>query len=285
MQSWQIGDVRVTKVVEMEVAGGSEFILPQATPEAVREMQWMWPHFMDERGRLIMSVHALVIETPGRRIVVDTCIGNDKPRRIPGWNMLQKPFLRDLEQAGYPPPSIDAVLCTHLHVDHVGWNTVWTGERWVPTFPSARYLMASSEFEYWRRQEQDEEQRTVFADSVAPVFDAGLVDLVETDHVLCDEVGLLPTPGHTPAHCSVLIRSRGERALITGDFAHHPCQMARLDWSSTADYDPDAAIRTRREVFERFSDTPTLIIGTHFAGATAGHLVRDGDAYRLVVDG
>ena len=284
MQSWRIGDVRVTKVVEMEVAGGTEFILPQATPDAVRDMQWMRPHFMDDRGRLIMSVHALLVETPAMRIVVDTCIGNDKPRRIPGWNILQKPFLRDMQQAGYPPASIDAVLCTHLHVDHVGWNTMWNGERWVPTFPSARYLMAASEFEYWRAQEEDAEQRTVFADSVAPVFDAGLVDLVETDHALCDEVSLLPTPGHTPAHCSVLIRSRGEHALITGDFAHHPCQMARLDWSSTADHDAKAAARTRRSVFERFADTPTLIIGTHFAGATAGHLLRDGDAYRLAAD-
>lgn len=282
MRRWRIGEVTVTKIVEMEVAGGTEFILPQATPDAVRELQWMRPHFMDARGRLIMSVHALVLETPGRRILVDTCIGNDKRRRIPGWNMLQGPFLDDLERAGYPPASIDAVLCTHLHVDHVGWNTRWVGGHWVPTFPQARYLMAASEFEYWRLQQDDGEQRVVFADSVAPVFDAGLVDLVATDQVLCDEVSLVPTPGHTPAHCSVLIRSRGEQALITGDFAHHPCQMAHLDWSSSADYDPRAAVRTRRVVFERFADTPTLIIGTHFAGATAGLLRRDGSAFRLV---
>jgi glyoxylase-like metal-dependent hydrolase (beta-lactamase superfamily II) len=125
--------------------------------------------------------------------------------------------------------------------------------------------------------------RFILADSVTPILDAGLATLVETDHRLCDEISLIPTVGHTPGHVSVVIESRGERALITGDFMHHPCQIAHPEWDTTADSDPEQGIRTRRIMFERLADTPVLVIGTHFAGATAGHIVRDGDSYRLAV--
>lgn len=283
MLQWQVGDVRITKILELEAAGGSRFILPQATREAVKPIGWLYPHFMDEEGRLKMSVHALVVETPDRRILVDTCIGNDKVRANPNWSNLQTGFLQDLEAAGYPRESIDTVLCTHLHVDHVGWNTMKVGERWLPTFPNARYLMAEAEYRYWHDSDHGEDQARILGDSVAPVFEAGLVDLVATDHRICPEVRLEPTHGHTPGHVSVRITSRGETALITGDFVHHPCQMARIDWSSSADFDPQAAEQTRRRVFEELADTPTLVIGTHFAGPTAGRLRRDGSAYRLEV--
>jgi glyoxylase-like metal-dependent hydrolase (beta-lactamase superfamily II) len=283
MQRWQVGDVIITKIVEMEVVGGTRFILPDALRDAVIGYDWLKPHFMDDAGNLIMSVHALIVETPDRRIVVDTCIGNDKLRLIPGWNDLQTTFLDDMLGAGYAPDSIDTVLCTHLHVDHVGWNTRLVEERWEPTFAGARYLMGRVEYEHWSTQGEDESQAAVMADSVAPVFDAGLVDLVEADHVVSDDVRLVPTYGHTPGHVSVLVSSRGEEALITGDFLHHPCQMARIDWCSSADVDATAAVDTRRRLFEQYADTPTLIIGTHFAGVTAGRLVRDGNAYRLAV--
>ena len=131
---WRIGRVKVTRVVEMEVTGGTRFILPDATREAVRDYRWLHPHFMDEKGNLVMSIHALVVDTGELRIVVDTCIGNDKQRAIPTWSNLQTSFLTDLETAGYPPSSIDTVLCTHLHVDHVGWNTMLLDGEWVPTF-------------------------------------------------------------------------------------------------------------------------------------------------------
>jgi len=286
---WRIGDVTVTKIVELEVTGGSHFILPQATYEAVLPISWLRPHFADERGRLKMSIHALVVETPERRVIVDTCLGNDKQgRRIPGWNNLQGPFLADLAAAGFPRESIDTVLCTHLHVDHVGWNTMLAdgpnGTRtWVPTFPNARYLMGRAEFAHWRATHEREDMNAVFADSVAPIHEAGLADLVETDHRICEEISLIPTVGHTPGHVSVRIDSCGEAALITGDFMHHPCQIARPDWSSAADSDPDEARRTRERMLDELCDRPVLVIGTHFAGTTAGHIVRDGDAYRLAV--
>jgi glyoxylase-like metal-dependent hydrolase (beta-lactamase superfamily II) len=274
MMKWRIGEVTVTKIVELEVTGGSRFILPQATREAVLPIGWLQPDFTDALGRLKMSIHALVVEAPSQRIVVDTCLGNDKEnRRIPTWNRLRTSFLADLAAAGYPREMIDTVVCTHLHVDHVGWNTMLTDRGWVPTFPSARYLMGRIEYAHWSSRHEREDMAAVLADSVAPVWDVGLVDLVETDHRICDEVSLVPTTGHTPGHVSVRIASQGEEALITGDFMHHPCQIA--------DSDPALARLTRERMLTSLADTPILVIGTHFAGRTAGHVVRDGDVFRL----
>jgi glyoxylase-like metal-dependent hydrolase (beta-lactamase superfamily II) len=286
MLKWRIGDVTVTRILELEATGGSRFILPQATREVVREIPWLVPHFADEEGRLKMSVHALVVETPSKRIIVDTCIGNDKQRDIPTWSNLQTSFLADLEAAGFARESFDVVLCTHLHVDHVGWNTMLKDGRWIPTFPNARYLIARREFEHFRDEDEGLEDRTrsPFHDSVRPVFDAGLVDLVETDHRICDEVALEPTLGHTPGHVSVRIQSKGAEALITGDFLHHPCQFARPEWASSADWDPQMGRDTRQRMFGSLAASDTLVIGTHFASPTAGHVVADGGAWKFSVE-
>ncbi|MCY3811742.1 MAG: MBL fold metallo-hydrolase [Gammaproteobacteria bacterium] len=278
---WQIGGVKISRVVEMEVTGGSRFILPDATRDACRGYRWMFPHFMDDAGNLVMSIHALVVDTGARRIVVDTCIGNDKVRDIPTWSHLQTSFLADLEAAGYPRESIDTVLCTHLHVDHVGWNTMLVDGEWVPTFPNARYLVGETEWRYWDDRDTSTQ---VLADSVRPVIDAGLVDFVPVDHRVCDEVWLESTPGHTPGHVSVRISSAGADALITGDCIHHPCQMTRTDWCSSADTDQAQGLETRESLLERMVDTDVLVIGTHFATPTAGHVKRrDAGGYWLQV--
>jgi glyoxylase-like metal-dependent hydrolase (beta-lactamase superfamily II) len=279
---WQIGDVRITKVPEQEfVTGGRHSILPGCTPEAMAPFNWLAP-FLDERSRLRMSMHALVVETPSRRIIVDTCVGNDKTgRHFDGFNGMNLPFLDTLAAAGYAPEAIDTVLCTHMHVDHVGWNTRLVDGRWVPTFPNARYLFSARETAHWRDQMDDASQRAVFADSVQPVFDAGLADLVDDDHRVCPEVRLVPTPGHSPGHVSVAIESRGERALITGDFVHHPAQLALPHCGSTFDFDEAMARATRASMFESLSDAPVLVIGTHFVAPTAGRIVRDGAVWRL----
>ena len=280
---WRIGAVKITRIVEIEMLGGMSRVLPDATREGVKAIPWLRPHFADEAGRMIGSIHMFVIDTGERRIVVDTCLGNDKPRSTPAWDRMQTRFLADLEAAGYRAADIDNVFCTHLHIDHVGWNTTLRDGRWVPTFPNARYLFGRTEFEHWRDSAGDGEQQQVMADSVLPVWEAGLVDLVAHDQRICPEVRLVPTPGHTPGHASVMIESQGATALITGDFLHHPCQFAHPQWCSGFDSDREQAVATRLSMFERLCDGPTLILGTHFATPTAGHLKRDGGAWRFDV--
>jgi len=278
---WSVGKVKITKIVELEKIGSTRFILPLATPEEIRKLPWLVPHFVTEDGRLKMSIHSLVIETPSRRIVVDTGLGNDKEgRAVPTWNNRNTPFLETMTAAGFPPDSIDTVFCTHLHVDHVGWNTKLVGGKWVPTFTKARYVFGRAEYEHWRDHSAAPEKAAVFNDSVRPIVEAGQADLVESDHKLAAEISLIPTPGHSPGHLSLHIRSEGEEALLTGDVAHHPCQMAHLGWSSTADSDPVQSAATRRELFARFADTPTLVIGGHF---DAGRIERDGNAFKFVI--
>ena len=284
MNTWQVGEFTVSRIVEMQVAGGTRFILPDATRDAASEISWLNPHFADADGNLIMSIHALVIDTGDQRIIVDTCIGNDKPRNIPNWNNLQTNFLHDLEAAGYPRESIDTVLCTHLHVDHVGWNTMLVDGEWVPTFPNARYLLAKKEFDYWMTNDDEDAYGDVFGDSVQPVVDAGLVDLVDWEHLVCEGIQLEPTPGHTPGHCSIHLTSNQAEALITGDCIHHPCQMTRMDWCSSADADQAAGQSTRETLLAKYVDTDVLFIGTHFATPTAGHVRHfDGGGYWLDV--
>jgi glyoxylase-like metal-dependent hydrolase (beta-lactamase superfamily II) len=282
MKRWKIGDVTITRVAEMETISKATFVLKDGSPENIRTVPWLRPHFANQDGKVIMSVHAFVIESPDHRMVVDTCIGNDKRRAFPGWNMLQLPFLADLEKAGFARDSIDRVLCTHLHVDHVGWNTMLAGGKWVPTFPRARYLIGRKEWEHWSKTNEPD-TRELLDDSVRPVFDAGLADLVESDARVTDEIRLEPTPGHTPGHHSVRISSRGEEAVITGDLMHHPVQMAHPEWGSHFDSDFNEAIATRRAFLERYGDRPILVLGTHFATPSAGRIVRDGSAWRLEV--
>ncbi len=216
-------------------------------------------------------------------VLVDTCIGNDKDRggRRP-FHMLRTGFLDHLRAAGVAPAAVDVVICTHLHVDHVGWNARLHDGRWVPTFPRARYLFARREWEHWTA-EDEEGTRRIMADSVAPVLDAGLAQLVEMDHRVADGVWLEPTPGHTPGHVSVRLSSDGADAVITGDLMHHPVQVAEPGWESHFDSDVAEARRTRRAFCARYADRPVAVLGTHFHHPTAGHIVNRGDGWRFVV--
>ncbi len=286
MLAWQIGDVTITRILETEMPvpySPRSTFLKEASPDVLRTMPWLYPHFVTEEGALRLSIHALLVTAPGLRMIVDTCIGNDKPRALLGGQAIQTGFLQSLEAAGCPREAVDLVVCTHLHVAHVGWNTLLQDGAWVPTFPNARYLIGRREYEHWCR-DGDDEQQAILGDSVKPVFDHGLATLVEMNHRISPEINLTPTPGHTPGHVSVLIESRGERAMITGDMLHHPCQFGHPDWSPSFDSDPVAGANMRRAVMEQVAGEPVLVIGTHFAAPTAGHVRRDGDAFRFDVE-
>ena len=277
MGHWTVGTVSVTAIVESESKTSPKFLFRSVNRDDVlaiaAEATWLRPDFVDADGYLLQRIQCLVIDTGTTRIAVDTCIGNNKRRVNPGWNDLQLPFLEDLRAAGYPPESIDYVVCTHLHVDHIGWNTRLVDGRWVPTFPRARYVFVDREVNHWRA-EGPSAGEDLFGDSVAPILDAGLADVVADDFRICPEVRLDPTPGHTPGHVSVVIESNGETAVITGDMIHTPLQIARVDLSSDFDTDPSMAARTRHAFLERYRNHVT-VIGTHWGGAGSGRVHQD----------
>jgi glyoxylase-like metal-dependent hydrolase (beta-lactamase superfamily II) len=248
----------------------------------LKAISWLAPHFIDEEGEAIAAIQTFVVESQGKRIMVDTCLGNNKELPVRRWAHRKGPFLEDLSANGFDRESIDVVLCTHLHMDHVGWNTMQVEGKWVPTFPNARYIFGRLEWDHWN-QTSENWMRTVLEESIQPILAAGLHTLAETNHRITDEIWLEPTPGHTPGHVSVRIASKGEHAVITGDLMHHPSQIARTHWNSVADVDPQQAAATRRDFVESQAQRGDLVIGTHFPAPTAGRIVRDGESFKLHV--
>ena len=284
IRHWRIGEVEIARIVEVNGwVDDITMLLPDATPEFVQQFGWLLPHFATPEGRMIISFQAFVLRSRGRTVMIDTCIGADRQREFPVFTNLQTTFLEDLADAGFPSPQVTDVLCTHLHFDHVGWNTRKVGDRWVPTFPQARYLFGRREWEHWKllRETNGYHHMEHLADSIDPVMEAGLVQLIDADFRVTDEVSLIPTPGHTPGHVSVLIESRGQSAVITGDMMHNPIQIAVPAREARFDMDKAQAARTRLEFVERFGGEPTLVIGSHFSEPTGGHIVRDGAAWKL----
>lgn len=297
---WTVGDVKIVSIVEQALEA-LDVIIPGATPEVVRQIDWLTPYYANADGEMTGLIQAFIIDTGTTRIVVDTCVGDGRDRPlVESWHRQQRNTLAKFSSAGYPPDTIDVVLCTHLHVDHVGWNTYYNGDAFVPTFNNARYLFARTEFDFWQ-SENDKEPTTprdggeleamlvafgdmmkqAFADSIQPVVEAGLADLVDTNHQVCDGVRLVPSPGHTPGHVCVEVTSGEARALITGDAMHHPCQMAYPELGTVIDTLPDTATETRRELLSEAADSGMLVIGSHFSEPSGGHVRRDGRGFRL----
>jgi glyoxylase-like metal-dependent hydrolase (beta-lactamase superfamily II) len=278
---WQIGNVKITLVREMQTQVTLDGMFPDSDPAVVDDnVSWLKPHFLNDDGTMPLSIHALVVESRGTKMIVDTCVGH---RPVPGFDAMSfmpSSFIPDLTAAGYDPADIDIVLCTHLHFDHVGWNTHLVDGEWVPTFPNARYLFARVEYEHW--DSGAEGSAITFADAVRPVFEAGLVELVEMDHRVNDEIWFEPTPGHSPGHVAILISSAGNDAVITGDLVHHPVQFVAPHWAMTADGDPAQASVTRTDFRERYTDSGVRVFGTHFGGPSTGYLERTDDSYRFV---
>lgn len=275
-QSWKVGAARITSVVEAQTDGiPPQFFFPAATGDTIAAHPWLVaPGYARPDGTLSLRVQAFVVEVGGRVVVVDPCVGNGRERESPFWNDQQWPFMDRFRAAGFDPAEVDLVVYTHLHADHVGWATHRVDGRWVPTFGRARHLFVEPELAYLRsRRDEEPDARAIDDDSIAPVFEAGLADLVGPDDDLGLGLQLASTPGHTPGHASLWIESEGERALLTGDLIHHPVQCAEPALAFVSDDDPALALATRNGMLRRLADEDVLAFGTHFPTAPAGRVV------------
>ena len=289
---YKLGELEIRRAIESEVPIFDTFtFFPDATREVVEaNKDWLMPRYIDpETIEVILCIQSYVIKTSHHTILVDTCVGNNKSRPArPSWHMQNAPFIEELASVGVHPEEVDFVLCTHLHVDHVGWNTKLLDGRWVPTFPNAKYIFSRNEFELWAaRYEKGETVPVplVYEDSVLPIVEAGQAIIVEDTHQIDDGMWLEPAPGHTPGHVMLNLKSGEETALMSGDVIHHPLQLIRPDWSSRACEDPHLSAVSRTKMLERVADTNTLLCPAHFGSPTMGHVVShatDGFRYRLI---
>jgi len=282
-----LGEVTVDRVVEQQgpFFDGLEFF-PGLTKEILAENRsWLQPKYFDSMGRIVLCIQSYIVRTAHHIILIDSCVGNHKPRpQVPFWNMMRTDrYERNLAATGLTVRDIDFVMCTHLHVDHVGWNTRLENGRWVPTFPRAKYLFADRELEHWTsRQRENPESCPWITDSVLPILEARREERVKSDHVLDELVRLIPTPGHTIDHYSVQVGKPGEDGIITGDMIHTPLQVRYPELGMFTDYNSQQAGETRRRLFERICETNTLLCGAHFASPSVGGIVRRGSAFDFV---
>ena len=280
----KVGNITIHRIVEQE---GPFFemlrFFPKLTEEVLEENRaWLQPKYMSPKDELMMCFQSYLVRTPHHNILIDTCVGNDKPRPTrPFWNMMRSDrFEKELAATGLGVGDIDFVMCTHLHVDHVGWNTRLDNGRWVPTFPKARYLFADRELEFWtKRNKDDAAQCPWVTDSVLPIVAANRADIVKSQYAFNDLITLFPTPGHTIDHYSVQVGRPGADAVITGDMIHSPLQARYPEFGMMSDYDPVQAGQSRRELFGRLCDSATIMCTAHFPSPSRGRFVRWKDAF------
>jgi glyoxylase-like metal-dependent hydrolase (beta-lactamase superfamily II) len=283
----RIGEVTIHRIVEQEAPmfDSSRFFPNLSAEMLAPHRHWMVPRHIDETGRVVLCIQSYLVRTPHHNILVDTCVGNHKerPARKLWDKMTSDRYERSLAATGVSVGDIDYVMCTHLHVDHVGWNTRLDNGRWVPTFPNAKYLFSARELAYWSEQVKlDPAKVPWITDSVLPVIAAGKAEQVASDHRLGEHVGLMPTPGHTIDHFSVEVGSGDAHAIITGDAVHSPIQCCYPELGMFADYDGKQGGESRRRLFELCADRPTKFCAAHFASPSVGHIKRAGDSFRFV---
>jgi glyoxylase-like metal-dependent hydrolase (beta-lactamase superfamily II) len=277
------GDLTIHRVIEQETTFLPALEMFPALPGELLAENRSWlrqAKALDDDDGLILCFQSYVVKTPHHTILIDSCIGNDKPRPTrPKWHMkTDDTYLSGLKAAGFSVGDIDIVMCTHLHPDHTGWNTRLENGQWVPTFPNARYIFGRTEFNHWTAQNAKAEVPT-FVDSVLPVVEANRAELVGDDFAIGDHVRILPTPGHTPGHAAFAFGKGKDAAIFTGDAMHSPLQTRFPDLSPKFDADPLAAAKTRRSLLERLCDTDTLCCTAHFPSPSAGRIKRRGDAF------
>jgi glyoxylase-like metal-dependent hydrolase (beta-lactamase superfamily II) len=277
------GDLTIHRIIEQETTFLPALdMFPALTADLLAQNRdWLRKAgAIDADDMLILCFQSYIVKTPHHTILVDSCIGNDKPRPLrPKWNMkTDDAYLRALKAAGFSVADIDFVMCTHLHVDHVGWNTRLEGGRWVPTFPNARYLFGKTEFDYWTEQHA-KTAVPAFGDSVLPVVEAKRAEIVRDDFAIGDHLRILPTPGHTPGHSAFVLGREKDDAVFAGDLIHSPLQALHPELSPRFDVDQAQAAVTRRNFLQRYCDTDTLCCTAHFPSPSTGKIRRKGNGF------
>ncbi len=285
MKWMKVGNIEVGRVVESNGPFMSVYdFFPDATAELLApHRHWLEPNAISSNGdMLMMPIQSYVVRTPRQIVLVDSCVGNHKSVKwFPAWDQkTDGEYLSGLAALGLAPEQIDVVLCTHLHVDHSGWNTHLVDGRWVPTFPNARYVLSRTECEHAERLSREYGDPT-YVENVQPIVEAGQAILVDDDHKLDEFVRLEPTPGHTPGHCAVHLSSRGEDAVVTGDLIHSPVQCRFPQWNFKFDANKEFAGKTRRDFLSRYADIDTRVLTSHFPLPSAGHIRSVDDVFHF----
>ena len=285
MKPLALGDVTVTSIVERDGPWRApEVMYPTCDKEtALAHLKTMEPYVYDTlRNMLVITYQTYIVRTPHHTILIDTCLGDNKGYGPPH-DFPKQPWLDGMTANGLSFEDIDYVFCTHLHIDHCGWNTRLVNGRWVPTFPNAKYIFSRKEYEAWEEETRKGSQPpgNVWSQNCLPIVEAGQALLVEDDFALDDTIWLTPTPGHSPGHVCVNLKSGGKKGLFSGDMMHHALQCIEPDWSSCFCWDADQSAFTRRKVLESVADTDTVVMPAHFPGPTAGHVVGDGERWRF----
>jgi glyoxylase-like metal-dependent hydrolase (beta-lactamase superfamily II) len=280
----ELGAIAIHRVIEQELPfiGALEFF-PTLTPALLEEnLSWLQPDAIDAGGRVVLCVQSYLVRTPHHNILIDSCVGNHKTRPTrPMWHMMTSDrYEKSLAATGLGVGDIDFVMCTHLHTDHVGWNTRLENGRWVPTFPKARYLFSERELAHWTEKEKaDPAGHPWITDSVLPIVAANRAELVKSDHALGDLVQLVPSPGHSIDHFCVRVGKAGADAMIGGDMIHSPLQLRYPELGMRADHDSPEAGRSRRRILEGLCDTSTLLCTMHFPSPSMGRVTRWDDGF------
>jgi len=283
-----VGDARITGVIEYSGPTHDPAFLYPAVDKAERDAvlkanaSWLAPnHYVPHMDRLIVTIQLWVVHAGGNVIVIDTGVGNRKPRPAERMDRLNTLVMPWLEAAGAGPSQVTHVVMTHMHTDHVGWNTVEKDGNWVPTFPKARYLFPKDEFDYWHALHQKGEAVNggSHVDSVLPIIDAGLADFMDGKSEVAGCLAPEPVPGHAPGMLSFRIRSRGEEGIFTADIMHNAIQIARPDWNDRYCLWPDKALESRAAVLARAAERGALIMPMHLGSPYCGYVRRQGDGY------
>ena len=288
MTGRKIGDLTISRVLELTQSFPALDFFPETNEDDwAPHLDWLKAEGAIDAatGDILLPMQSYLLQTTHHTILLDTCIGNDKNRpHRPAWHMkTDDTYMAGLAAHGVAPEDIDYVMCTHLHHDHVGWNTKLVDGRWVPTFPNAKYVISQREFDVWSREEHPS-VTLAFADSVLPIVESGQAQMVKSDFALDDEVWLEPSPGHTPDHFSIKFASNGADAVMAGDIMHSPVQCLHPEWPALPDWDVEMARNTRREFLDRYAETPTLVCMCHFPLPSSGTIARDGDGFRFQYD-